>query len=741
MHPDSKGFYLETILTNEVETIIRIDKKELKKKICSHDINEDMYFVGEEHKDGKIKGMGKMIKIENDIKEIYIGQINENKIYSYQLDLNKNSDKVILKIPNTLEFIESYLHGHKLKYRSATGNWICDFCSTYFNKNEESFGCRDCDFDLCLKCLSSQFKKSPWHSHPIEYKEIVYLTKSFICDICERVFYNIKSFHCDQCEFDACLNCATNTRKYRNTIDSLNNSIYEIYTQNGISQGFFCKFYYNNNSVICCLLVDNNFLSVKKIKEIFLNKSYIAIKINQFSSINLTLNSKRKIWEEINEYTCIEILNEDNLLWQIKFYEIDDNYYNNFYYFQNYNTKPIIVPYFDNNQLKYEIGRINYIQYDNKYFLIRNIYKNGIFMPIVSLGNLKMLGIYLRNYNKGLYFKYILNKIHEKNEIMGNNEIICKLNFSLVFLALNLNKDIILFRQNYFNKNEIWGGFDVYLNGNNINNMIINQGDDWKINRINFPNFLGCVTIKISFKNNLSNLNKFFENCLYEEIDLSNFNTGFVNDISYMFRGCQNLKNVNIKNIDTSKLLNMKSLFHYCINLKNIEGLNTINTSNVNNMSTMFHLCIALKSIDLSSFDTSKVTSMEGMFSSCISLENITGINRFNVNSVYNMIGMFNDCPSLRNLYLPNIACSKADKRYMFNNCNNYLNFGLFNISSNEPIVRLYGADDDIYLHNIPFKFCSNPRISIIPSYLIVHNPFLRLNIIFRYFSYSYLNN
>ena len=186
MHPDSKGFYLETIITNEVEAVIRINKNELKKKICSHDINKDIYFVGDEHIGGKIKGMGKVIKIENDkndIHELYIGQIDENKIDCYQLDLDKNSDSVILKIPNSVENIKSYLHEHNLKYMSSKVKWICDFCGTYFNENDESFGCRLCDFDLCLQCISSQFKKSPWHCHLVEYKEIVYASNSFICDI------------------------------------------------------------------------------------------------------------------------------------------------------------------------------------------------------------------------------------------------------------------------------------------------------------------------------------------------------------------------------------------------------------------------------------------------------------------------------------------------------------------------------------------------------------------------------
>ena len=241
-------------------------------------------------------------------------------------------------------------------------------------------------------------------------------------------------------------------------------------------------------------------------------------------------------------------------------------------------------------------------------------------MPIFLLNNLKILGINLCKgfiVNNGLYFNDILYKINENNEIVGKNEITGKFNLNRFF---GINRDLILFRQNTINKNEINGNINVYFNGENISNKLINQGDVWKINRIYFPRFYGCQTIKIIFKENLSSLNKFFEDCLYEEIDLSNFNINLVNDISYMFRGCVELKYLNLRNIDSTKVTNMKSMFHECLNLKIIDGLNAINTNNVNDMSTMFHLCISLEVLDLSGFDTSKVISMEGMFSSCISL-------------------------------------------------------------------------------------------------------------------------
>ena len=159
MHPDAKGYYIETIFTNEVETIVRFDKEKLKKQICSYDKKEDVYFVGNNHEEGKIEGEGKaIISKDNKFVNIYRGKIHKNKICCQLLNLNEQSDKAILKIPkisifNEESVIESKYHKHKLKYASVNSSWKCDFCSTLFAENIYSFGCRECNFDLCIKCV------------------------------------------------------------------------------------------------------------------------------------------------------------------------------------------------------------------------------------------------------------------------------------------------------------------------------------------------------------------------------------------------------------------------------------------------------------------------------------------------------------------------------------------------------------------------------------------------------------
>ena len=78
----------------------------------------------------------------------------------------------------------------------------------------------------------------------------------------------------------------------------------------------------------------------------------------------------------------------------------------------------------------------------------------------------------------------------------------------------------------------------------------------------------------------------------------------------------------------------------------NSLDLNDFDTSNVTNMSVMFAECKA-KSIDLSSFDTSNVTNMSFMFTRC-EAESLD-LSSFNTRNVKYMTDMFKLCHSVIN--------------------------------------------------------------------------------------------
>ena len=60
----------------------------------------------------------------------------------------------------------------------------------------------------------------------------------------------------------------------------------------------------------------------------------------------------------------------------------------------------------------------------------------------------------------------------------------------------------------------------------------------------------------------------------------------------------------------------MRGMFSGCKSLKEIN-LSNFNTNNVTNMSYMFWECSSLKEINLSNFNTDNVTNMSNMFNGC----------------------------------------------------------------------------------------------------------------------------
>ena len=132
--------------------------------------------------------------------------------------------------------------------------------------------------------------------------------------------------------------------------------------------------------------------------------------------------------------------------------------------------------------------------------------------------------------------------------------------------------------------------------------------------------FDNCQCINsINFKK-FHRINMFSRCSSLQKINLSNFNTNNVTNMSYMFHDCSSLKEINLFNFSTNNVINMSYMFSKCSSLLELNLLN-FNTINVKYMSEMFYGCKSLESIDLSSFNTNNVTNMSDMFSGCESLE------------------------------------------------------------------------------------------------------------------------
>lgn len=118
-----------------------------------------------------------------------------------------------------------------------------------------------------------------------------------------------------------------------------------------------------------------------------------------------------------------------------------------------------------------------------------------------------------------------------------------------------------------------------------------------------------------------------------------------------LFMGCLNLSSLDLSNFDTSKVTDMSMMFYnyYDSKLTTLDVTNwDLNTSNVISMSSMFYGCSGLTTLDLSKWDTSKVTYMSYMFQNCSKLTTIGPVDTASgwQHKPKDHTLMFQDCPA-----------------------------------------------------------------------------------------------
>ena len=226
----------------------------------------------------------------------------------------------------------------------------------------------------------------------------------------------------------------------------------------------------------------------------------------------------------------------------------------------------------------------------------------------------------------------------------------------------------------------------------------------------------GKYNIKYSFNNCFTNANYMFCDCEFLiNIDLSNFKTEKIKNMSDLFRGCKSLTYINLSKFNTKNIIDMSNMFYDCksltyLNLSNFNSkkvtdisgmfcgcksikdidLSNFNTEKVTNMAGIFYECESLTNIDLSNFNTEKLTNMSGMFKGCASLNNINLIN-FNTENVTDMSNMLRGCKLLTNIDLSNFDTKNViDMSYMFSECESFTYLNLSNFNT-ERVTKMNG--------------------------------------------------
>jgi len=106
---------------------------------------------------------------------------------------------------------------------------------------------------------------------------------------------------------------------------------------------------------------------------------------------------------------------------------------------------------------------------------------------------------------------------------------------------------------------------------------------------------------------------------------------------------------LDLTDIDVSNLTSLHGVFAHLKKVRTID-ITGWDTSNIVDMSYMFSGCNMLKEIiGIEDIDTHNVTTMEGMFYNSWSIERLD-LNSWDVSNVENMYNMFRDCYHLREL-------------------------------------------------------------------------------------------
>ena len=379
--------------------------------------------------------------------------------------------------------------------------------------------------------------------------------------------------------------------------------------------GFFL--YIDNKDIPfhTCLLTNHHVLDVK------INKVINIEYLNKDKYIEIT--EKRKVFtDEKLDYTCVEILKEDNIS---QYFEINKNI-NNISYFTNHDI--FVLQYPNGEELSYSVGEIIKIE-DNQILHTASTTFGSSGSPIISRSdNLSVIGLHFGAYKKKFNLSTTINSII--NDIIKkcyNNIIIAE----MIIKEEDINKKIRIINsyEEYIREEKIRIG-ELYVNYNDKyeNEKEIKDNCKIEINGKIFPfvyyfTFLqkGKFIIKYSFSKNLTNTNHMFYNCNnLTNINLLNFKTQNINDMSWMFSGCASLTNINLSNVNTENVTDMSYMFDGCISLASIN-LSNIRAENVTDMSYMFNGCISLTNINLLNSNTQHATDMSFMFNECDSLK------------------------------------------------------------------------------------------------------------------------
>ena len=463
-------------------------------------------------------------------------------------------------------------------------------------------------------------------------------------------------------------------------------------------------------------IMTNNFVKKynKKLKIIYKNKMSNLSEFISISSKTKKILKIKLIFHRIINFSEVTAGCES----VYKIYNIGNNYeftgYNIIKLYYNIKSSSTEIKIFGENFVKNNMDKCfiiceNIIYPLKSYFCINDIGKESYSSKKLEISLIISKEILDKSYMfhncpnlekiEIQYEKYA--KVKSLNEKDSNNLLNKKLLDEVKFDTIIKENEILNFYDDYefeANENSKDINDDIY---NSLNSSIISEfltkAEDSFSKDIQFNLLSSNLDVNLT-----SNLSHSFDGCIsLIFLDLFQWNTCKVIDMSYMFNNCYSLKSIpNISNLNTEKVKDISYMFCRCSSLISLPDISKWNTKSIINMSNTFYGCISLFELpDISKWNTDKITNMNYLFFECSSLLSIPDISKWNTNNVIDMSFMFSFCSSL--ISLPDI--SKWDT-------NNVINFSfMFSFCSlldNLPDISKWKTDNVIDM-SFMFYGCS----------------------------------
>lgn len=205
----------------------------------------------------------------------------------------------------------------------------------------------------------------------------------------------------------------------------------------------------------------------------------------------------------------------------------------------------------------------------------------------------------------------------------------------------------------HFDTSKVTNMSGMFSENKTLRNLDLSSFDTSKVTDMSSMFFNTYDVKNINLQNldtsNVLNMNDMFYGCGVQNLDLSNFDTSKVTNMSGMFGSMNTSEKLNLTSFNTSNVINMRTMF-WLSHFTDLD-ISNFDTSKVTDMSGMFGNNLRLKNVNVSNIDTSKVTNMSSMFYNDSKLKNLD-MSNFDMTNTSDRSFMFGNNSNLSTLVI-----------------------------------------------------------------------------------------